>query len=342
MGRAGLIRKAGSPSEGGVTQSYEDREGLFINLGVISALIMSLIVGFAVTIPVEELDAADRLFLVFRSEVFRDHVDPDMAIRTELGIPDNFTDGIGVSEPMEFSLTTYRKEFGLLKPYERGLRQLAHRVDILQMRIWLDSLQDHLDSPSQMLRIGGSASSKTHTIESCAISYPIYENSLWAFGTCMISLLLSIFAYISMNVSDAREKPEILILWWKVGGRVMAVGGYLSLMFSLGFLFMALNWVTWMRMPHLQLWSYTVAFTWYVMAVPMILITVLVLMNHAWCYYSSNWGAHRDDKCDVVDTAAGIGDDDAEEPQMLISHNDPPGKNYLRRFHLHMRTCWHE
>ena len=73
-------------------QSYEDIEGLTVNMGIITALILSFAVGALCSVTREDRDTADTLDLVYRYESFRDAMDLNGTIRASLGIPDNITD----------------------------------------------------------------------------------------------------------------------------------------------------------------------------------------------------------------------------------------------------------
>ena len=72
-------------------QSYEDIEGLVVNAGVLSALILGFAVGILASGTREDLAAAEQLDLAYRYEAFRDFIDPDGTRRAALGIPDNIT-----------------------------------------------------------------------------------------------------------------------------------------------------------------------------------------------------------------------------------------------------------
>ena len=58
-------------------ESFEDVEGLITNLGIISALILSFVVGIVLTVPMEEMNVADKTALVNFHQGFRDFVDPN-------------------------------------------------------------------------------------------------------------------------------------------------------------------------------------------------------------------------------------------------------------------------
>ena len=96
----------------GITQSYEDVEGLVVNMGILTALILSFAVGVIATAGREDKDVADTLDFVMRYENFRDCMDPNGTIRAELGIPDNitepwqtFSDGSSDADPHVMSCT---------------------------------------------------------------------------------------------------------------------------------------------------------------------------------------------------------------------------------------------
>ena len=53
-----LGKKGGGKVQEGA-QSFDDIEGLVINLGIVAALVLSFVVGLVATIPTEEYDKAD-------------------------------------------------------------------------------------------------------------------------------------------------------------------------------------------------------------------------------------------------------------------------------------------
>ena len=145
-----------------VLQSFEDMEGLIVNMGVVSALIMSFAVATTLAIDRSLLDRADMLDLAYRYESFRDYLDPTGSRRVSLGIPDDLTPAAcmddsescsrggnlcfvgGSNLPWVDGTTVSDISQRLDVSNVAKIRQFVEGADVVRMRMWLDLHSEEL------------------------------------------------------------------------------------------------------------------------------------------------------------------------------------------------------
>ncbi len=237
-------------------ESFEDVEGLITNLGIISALILSFVVGIVLTVPMEELDVADKTALVNFHKGFRDFVDPTRELRKKFNI----------SESMESHKCIQDFEPArTLKPLEyEGFRKFADAVSMNQVRTYVD--RDYLNVARHNC-FGPRLPS--HYLVSFGLS-----TTLIFFAAIMLSTNL----YISAAYLPVRERRDVKNIWWSYGkwlvlvGYLLAIGGIIMF----GYVLMLIVVI---RFPHQQQFIYgqfVYAVTWGIIGFLSVLLPLLL------------------------------------------------------------------
>ena len=211
------------------TNSFDDVEGLITNLGILSALILSFVVGLVLTVPMEELDLADIRALVNFHPGFRNFIDPNRELRNKFNI----------SKSIEAHQCVQDFEKGrLANPmlYE-GLRQFEATVDIMQARIYID--RDYINIARH--RCFGPRL-PSHYLVSFGLA-----TTLIFFAAVMLSTCL----YISAAWLPVREDPVVQERWWKYG-KWLVLLGYLLAVTGIVLFGYTLLLVVIIRFPHQQ------------------------------------------------------------------------------------------
>ena len=210
-------------------ESFEDVEGLITNLGIISALILSFVVGIVLTVPMEEMNVADKTALVNFHKGFRDFVDPTRELRKKLNI----------SESMESHQCIQDFEPArTLKPLEyEGFRKFADAVSMDQVRTYID--RDYLNVARHDC-FGPRLPS--HYLVSFGLS-----TTLIFFAAIMLSTSL----YISAAYLPVRERQDVKNTWWKYGKWLVLLGYLLAIagIILFGYVLMLIIII---RFPHQQ------------------------------------------------------------------------------------------
>lgn len=227
-----LGKKGGGKVQEGA-QSFDDIEGLVINLGIVAALVLSFVVGLVATIPTEEYDKADLTTLVFYWQDFRNYIDPDGLLRVSYGISDleMITGEKAGDGGYDCTEDAEQKD-----KYLPGLRMLASTVDLTDMRGWVDT---HYK--------------KVHEHAGC-IGRRLPSEFVTRYGVVTVIILTIILIhstsmYVSIMWLDARESPEVAAYWYK-SGKWMLLFGYALLIAACIMFFYTFISIIAVRVPH--------------------------------------------------------------------------------------------
>uniref|UniRef100_A0A0G4I0K3 Uncharacterized protein n=1 Tax=Chromera velia CCMP2878 TaxID=1169474 RepID=A0A0G4I0K3_9ALVE len=231
-------KRSASQSSTLSVQSYDDIEGLLINLGVVAALLLSFVVATWVALRPEDFDRGSfrAYFSAPRSKGggFADFVNTtlneiagfpwelDMGNGQVYNIADGLASWKEKGESLRGSLDsmTYRRYF---KEIQVIFPVIIEYFPLYKFRAW-----EALNAPE------GLPGFLPRDEAEWEFTHPYGFQALGCFAFLLLSLSLidSIVLYITLTASKAREDSEVVAEWWKLG-RIAMWFGYLLLVVGL-------------------------------------------------------------------------------------------------------------
>jgi hypothetical protein len=216
-------------------QDYSNIEGLIQNLTIMAALVATLGVTMVTIVELPEFPSGNTKALAMSNRGFRCNFAPDETLDLCTGTIDcsdgdidamNYDRGVHVCKARKSDRGC--KTENLQVGYD-----LASSIDVDLASVWIES--NYYEIPYDALP-----------------SKSIAANGFYAVLCLMTSLFVSVFLYVSLVFSHAREDPKELRRWWFPIGALGVFGSYTLLLYGCVFFFQALQEVVAIRFPFYQ------------------------------------------------------------------------------------------
>jgi len=264
------MRKAGRAVSSATDQSYEDVEGLVVNAGIIGALLLSFALPLLVSVGMEVFERGDFRYLLYGNMDFRNFVIEVLdtydigryeyeTFKWNVQIEGNTT--VNVKEILWIADVFTTSKNTLMNQNDEVRRNLefAYQAIIAEFPMW------HMHAwrarhPEVVLNGGSDAIFRFLSV-SC--------------GLLMWVIVSSMFLYVSLTTSSAREDAATLKAWSKFG-MPFAILLYLKIIVGLVVLFFGMFSLVYAYAPTLKQGVITQHFSGYVILIPGSLLSCFI------------------------------------------------------------------
>ena len=240
-------------------QDYENVQSILLNLGIVSALLLSILIGLVMSIPVEESARGDILSLSLSSPHFRCHFASVLNTTTIEMCSPNFT--MAVFGSTKASVICNRDYESVQRIPENKFRCLYNPSTAIRRRIpeilgsWRPtnlsmitdngfgcssstfqdafrvarniSNDDYLEYAIKMMTASSDPATgvalRHYNLGDCQPSAMVSLIGFLSMFSLALALFLDLYLLISLSLTAAHKNKQEMILWWSSGGGVVTI-----------------------------------------------------------------------------------------------------------------------